>query len=74
MHKTWTVEEVEGQLTHFIIEPMCNHVQGDEYYVCIQSHRYCDEIYFHHEGGVDVGDVRVMVLGSIPRKRVAQWS
>lgn len=26
-------------------------------YVCIYSHRYADTILFHHEGGVDVGDV-----------------
>ena len=25
--------------------------------MCIQSHRYKDEIFFYHEGGVDVGDV-----------------
>ena len=29
----------------------------EEVYVCIQCHRYFDEIYFYHQGGVDVGDV-----------------
>merc|ERR1711924_37170 len=29
----------------------------EELYVCIQSHREYDEIFFYHEGGVDVGDV-----------------
>ena len=33
------------------------HQQSEEFYVCIQSHRYKDEIFFYHEGGVDVGDV-----------------
>ena len=25
--------------------------------MCIYSHRYADTILFHHEGGVDIGDV-----------------
>ena len=41
-------------LTHFLIEPFMKHEQKDELYICIQSHRYFDEIYFYHEGGVDV--------------------
>lgn len=57
MHTDVTVDATQGQLTHFILEPMVPHKQEEEYYVCIQSHRYCDEIYFHHEGGVDIGDV-----------------
>ena len=32
-------------------------MQEEEYYVCIYSHRYADTILFHHEGGVDIGDV-----------------
>ena len=31
--------------------------QEEEHYVCIQCHRYFDEIYFCRDGGVDVGDV-----------------
>ena len=33
------------------------HQQQDEYYVCIYSQRDGETILFHHEGGVDVGDV-----------------
>eukprot|EP00397_Hematodinium_sp_SG-2012_P001222 GEMP01001223.1.p1 GENE.GEMP01001223.1~~GEMP01001223.1.p1 ORF type:complete len:1110 (+),score=290.64 GEMP01001223.1:109-3438(+) len=62
MYKEVTVDNVSGQLTHFILEPFVAHKQEDEYYVCIQSKRYWDEIYFHHEGGVDVGDVDVKAL------------
>jgi len=31
--------------------------QEEESYVCIYSHRHGDTILFHHEGGVDIGDV-----------------
>lgn len=48
---------VTGVLTHFLIEPFVAHKSEEERYVCIQSHRYYDEIYFHHQGGVGVGDV-----------------
>jgi len=57
MRKEQTVEGVTGQLSHFIIEPMVPHKQDEEFYVCIHSLRYYDEILFYHEGGVDVGDV-----------------
>jgi succinyl-CoA synthetase beta subunit len=30
---------------------------ADEYYICILNTRASDRILFHHEGGVDVGDV-----------------
>jgi len=51
------VEKLSGFLDTFIIEPFVPHSQEQEYYVCIHSLRDCDEILFHHEGGVDVGDV-----------------
>jgi len=57
MHKDTTVAGITGQLTHFLIEPFVAHQQSDEYYICMQSHRYKDELFFYHEGGVDVGDV-----------------
>ncbi|CAE8600624.1 unnamed protein product [Polarella glacialis] len=57
MCKEQQVETVTGQLTHFLIEPFVPHAQEQEHYICILSHRYCDEILFYHEGGVDVGDV-----------------
>jgi len=57
MCKEQKVEAITGQLTHFLIEPMVPHAQEEEFYICILSHRYHDEILFYHEGGVDVGDV-----------------
>lgn len=57
MCKEQTVETVTGQLTHFLIEPFVPHKQEEEFYICIISGRYFDEILFYHEGGVDVGDV-----------------
>lgn len=57
MNKECKVEVVSGILDHFIVEPFVPHDQSDEYYICLQSFRDNDEILFHHEGGVDVGDV-----------------
>jgi ATP citrate (pro-S)-lyase len=57
MCKEQKVEEVTGQLTHFIMEPFVPHEQSEEFYICLISNRYHDEILFYHEGGVDVGDV-----------------
>jgi len=51
------VEVVSGVLDHFLIEPFYPHKQQDEFYICIANKRNGDEIYFYHEGGVDVGDV-----------------
>ncbi|KAI0240028.1 hypothetical protein LSAT2_009267 [Lamellibrachia satsuma] len=46
-----------GKLKNFIIEPFVAHAQNEEFYVCIYSSRGGDTILFHHEGGVDIGDV-----------------
>jgi len=51
-----------GWLTHFIIEPMVPHKEGDECYIAILSTRTGDDILFHHEGGVNVGDVDTKAL------------
>jgi len=51
------VGDVSGVLDTFIIEPFVLHNKEDEYYICIYSLREYDEILFHHEGGVDVGNV-----------------
>lgn len=32
-------------------------LQEEEFYVCIYASRDGDHVLFHHEGGVDVGDV-----------------
>ena len=46
-----------GQLTHFIIKPFVTYKESDECYVAIISTETGDTILFHHEGGVNVGDV-----------------
>lgn len=38
------------------------HKADEEAYVCIYSHRNGDTILFHHEGGVDIGDVDAKAL------------
>ena len=64
--KTWVGEKMgvdmqigkaTGKLKTFIIEPFLPHQQSEEAYVCIYSVRDKDIILFHHEGGVDIGDV-----------------
>ncbi|KAK9695733.1 ATP citrate lyase subunit 1 [Basidiobolus ranarum] len=55
--KAVKVDSVEGVLKAFLIEPFIPHSQDTEYYICIQSVREGDIILFHHEGGIDVGDV-----------------
>merc|ERR1719265_2401943 len=52
MNKEIEIDGVKGMLTNFLIEPFLPHAQKDEYYVCIQCHRYFDEIYFFHKAGV----------------------
>ncbi|KAJ4440235.1 hypothetical protein ANN_08374 [Periplaneta americana] len=37
-------------------------LRDEEAYVCIYSHRYADTILFHHQGGVDIGDVDAKAL------------
>ncbi|KAJ8024570.1 ATP-citrate synthase [Holothuria leucospilota] len=51
-----------GKLKNFIIEPFVPHKEADEVYVCIYCERATDVILFHHEGGVDVGDVDAKAL------------
>lgn len=57
MSRQVQVEVVSGILDHFIVEPFVPHEEKDEYYLCIQSNRHGEEYLFHHEGGVDVGDI-----------------
>jgi ATP citrate (pro-S)-lyase len=52
----------EGQLTDFIIEPLAPHKDSDECYVAITSNRDGDRILFHHQGGINVGDVDAKAL------------
>ncbi|KAG8235731.1 hypothetical protein J437_LFUL016366, partial [Ladona fulva] len=51
------VGRATGKLRNFIIEPFVPHKQDEEAYVCIYSHRNADTILFHHQGGIDIGDV-----------------
>lgn len=57
MGKDCKVERATGKLRNFIIEPFVPHNNDEEAYVCIYSHRYADTILFHHQGGIDIGDV-----------------
>ncbi|KAJ3222505.1 citrate synthase [Chytriomyces hyalinus] len=56
-NKKIKIDRTTGALSTFIIEPLVSHAQDTEFYVCIQSVRDGDMIFFTHEGGVDVGDV-----------------
>ncbi|ESO12632.1 hypothetical protein HELRODRAFT_155589 [Helobdella robusta] len=62
MNKVVMVGAATGKLKRFIIEPFIPHSQKEEYYLCIYSARENDVILFHHEGGVDVGDVDAKAL------------
>lgn len=72
MRKSVTVGVVTGILDHFIVEPFIPHNENDEYYLAILSQREYDQILFHHQGGINVGDidakaVRMNVpIGTIP--------
>eukprot|EP01119_Soliformovum_irregulare_P001994 TRINITY_DN1202_c0_g1_i1.p1 TRINITY_DN1202_c0_g1~~TRINITY_DN1202_c0_g1_i1.p1 ORF type:complete len:1077 (+),score=325.89 TRINITY_DN1202_c0_g1_i1:98-3328(+) len=57
MDKEVQIESAKGELDTFIVEPFVPHDQKEEVYLCIQSVREGHQIYFYHEGGVDVGDV-----------------
>ncbi|KAJ0058312.1 hypothetical protein NL108_013184, partial [Boleophthalmus pectinirostris] len=57
LQKETTVGKAKGILKNFLIEPFVPHKQEEEFYVCIYATREGDYVLFHHEGGVDVGDV-----------------
>ena len=57
MNKPVTVGTVTGILDHFIVEPFVPHNETDEYYLAILSERDGDQILFHHQGGINVGDI-----------------
>lgn len=63
------VSGVKGVLEYFLVEPFLPHQASDEYYLAIRSGREGDEILFHHEGGVDVGDVDSKALVSTRQSR-----
>ncbi|CAF1184190.1 unnamed protein product [Adineta steineri] len=55
--KEISIGHTTGKLKHFIIEPFLEHSGTDEMYICIYSNRDGEIILFHHEGGIDIGDV-----------------
>eukprot|EP00474_Spongospora_subterranea_P008588 CRZ09046.1 hypothetical protein [Spongospora subterranea] len=55
--KAVNIESVTGVINNFIVEPFIPHGQDDEYYLCVSTELSVDVILFHHQGGVDVGDV-----------------
>ncbi|KAI8489902.1 hypothetical protein Bbelb_322630 [Branchiostoma belcheri] len=57
MNKEMKIGKSTGLLKNFVIEPFVPHKQEEEFYVCIYAHRDGETILFHHEGGVDIGDV-----------------
>lgn len=62
MGKDQKIGNAVGKLRSFIIEPFVPHKDDEEAYVCIYSHRNADTILFHHQGGVDIGDVDAKAL------------
>lgn len=56
-HKEINVQGVVDELHTFVVEPFSPHEDREEYYVSFQNHRDGTLVYFHHEGGVHVGDV-----------------
>jgi ATP citrate (pro-S)-lyase len=57
MNKPITIGTVTGILDHFIVETFVPHDENDEYYLAILSQREGDQILFHHQGGINVGDI-----------------
>ena len=55
INKEVKVGKVEGELTHFLIEPFTPH--KNEYYIAIKGNRGGDIIYFSNHGGVDIESV-----------------
>lgn len=62
MNKDQQIGAACGKIKNFIIEPFIPHKDEEEAYVCIYSHRTADTILFHHQGGVDIGDVDAKAL------------
>ena len=56
-HKEVEVQGVKDELDTFVVEPFTPHAGHEEHYVSFQNHREGTLCYYHHEGGVHVGDV-----------------
>ncbi|XP_041988811.1 ATP-citrate synthase [Aricia agestis] len=60
--KQQQVGAATGTLRRFIVEPFVRHDGNEEMYLCLMSGRRSDTIMFHHQGGVDVGDVDALAV------------
>lgn len=77
MNKNLCLDNANGCLTHFILEPFIPHAQEDEYYVCIQTTRWGDQIMFHSQGGIHIGEVegkarKLMVKDEVSIEKIAE--
>jgi len=52
---SFSIGKTSDHLTKWIVESLVEHT--DEFYVCITSSRSQNTILFHHDGGVDIGNV-----------------
>lgn len=57
MARPFKIGNTEGYLKRFIIEPFVEHTDEQELYCAIYGTATGDRILFHHQGGVDIGDV-----------------
>lgn len=60
--KETSVGKAKGVLKNFLIEPFVPHKQEEEFYLCVYATREGDHLLFHHQGGVEVGDVDAKAL------------
>ncbi|KAL8447435.1 hypothetical protein Emed_004389 [Eimeria media] len=57
LNTSFACGNVEGRLSHFIVEPCFSHKQEDELYIAFRTKAEGDEILFSSRGGIEVGDV-----------------
>lgn len=57
LNTIFTCGDVQGRLSHFIVEPCFAHQQQNEFYAAIRTKAEGDEILFSNRGGMEVGDV-----------------
>ncbi|KAK6473188.1 ATP-citrate synthase-like isoform X1 [Huso huso] len=52
-----TTARTPNGVIYILLQKMCLTLPEEEFYVCIYASREGDHVLFHHEGGVDIGDV-----------------
>ena len=57
LNTLYCADNVEGRLSHFLIEEYFEHSSENEYYIAMRTKQEGDEILFSTKGGVHVGDV-----------------